>query len=282
MLRDQKGASVFGESAYLSAFSTWDALILNDYEGGLPLPRRMRVWFKELYQPPFIQLCPWIGPINESIISDIEILLNKHFDRIRFNSNIKLNHSYEKRPNIILDLNQSIDDLRSNYRSDLSKNLRKKKNDELTIVRNPAPVEQSISETVVMYIKAYGKMNLHLDEYAYSRFNDLMKIMAENEQLEHIKVYLEDQCLASAFFVKGHGRLHYVMGAPSKLGKKRNALSILIDHLIELYAETEYILDFEGSKIESVAKFFNSFGSETEYFYEYSITPNRFLKLFWK
>jgi hypothetical protein len=41
----------------------------------------------------------------------------------------------------------------------------------------------------------------------------------------------------------------------------------VIDSILKKYSETDYILDFEGSMIPGIARFFKSFGAkEEEYF----------------
>lgn len=44
-------------------------------------------------------------------------------------------------------------------------------------------------------------------------------------------------------------------------------MSFLIDHVIENNAESDYILDFEGSMIAKLASFFKSFGAQKEIYF---------------
>ena len=47
---------IFNNYDYLNAFCVWDALVLEDYAGAIPLPRMEKTGYLKLYQPPFIQI----------------------------------------------------------------------------------------------------------------------------------------------------------------------------------------------------------------------------------
>ena len=43
----------------------------------------------------------------------------------------------------------------------------------------------------------------------------------------------------------------------------------MLDSVIKQYANTNMVLDFEGSSIPSIESFYKSFGSDLEYYYNY-------------
>jgi hypothetical protein len=59
-------------------------------------------------------------------------------------------------------------------------------------------------------------------------------------------------------------RLYYLFAAPTILGRKQNITHFFIDGLIKRYAGSELILDFEGSMIPGVARFYKKWGSKVE------------------
>ena len=66
-------------------------------------------------------------------------------------------------------------------------------------------------------------------------------------------------------------RITYLIPVASAFGKKNGAATLLVDQIIKKYRHSHQILDFEGSMISGVAKFYESFGAVYEglsYFFE--------------
>lgn len=72
--------------------------------------------------------------------------------------------------------------------------------------------------------------------------------------------------LAMAFFLKKHGRIIFLVGNSTALGFKKQSMFFIMNHIIEQYSKQNIILDFEGSEIEGIARFYKGFGAETESF----------------
>ena len=53
----------------------------------------------------------------------------------------------------------------------------------------------------------------------------------------------------------------------SKEGKELRAMFFLIDQYIQMNAEKELTLDFEGSTLPGIARFFSGFGATPETYY---------------
>jgi len=75
-------------------------------------------------------------------------------------------------------------------------------------------------------------------------------------------------CLAGVILAIGKNRSHYILGASSAAGKKENALSFLIDHIICNGKSEIRVFDFEGSSIPSVKSYYETFGTIDEPFLE--------------
>ena len=72
-----------------------------------------------------------------------------------------------------------------------------------------------------------------------------------------------DELLAAAFFVRERNRLIYLFAAASPQGRRLSAPTLLLSHVIQEHAGTpELVLDFEGSIIPSIARFFANFGAQ--------------------
>ncbi len=70
------------------------------------------------------------------------------------------------------------------------------------------------------------------------------------------------ELLSASFWGVDGKRVYYLLGAPTDKGKKIGATYFLINHLVELYAGSNLLLDFEGSDISSVASFYRQFSPD--------------------
>jgi hypothetical protein len=68
--------------------------------------------------------------------------------------------------------------------------------------------------------------------------------------------------------IKTPKRLVHLIPVTTATGRTQGAMHFLIDQLVQQHAESDMILDFEGSSVESIARFYKSFGATEEHFYE--------------
>ena len=62
----------------------------------------------------------------------------------------------------------------------------------------------------------------------------------------------------------GKTRVIYLMSVSSSQGKEQRAMFRIVDELIRDYSGSNFSLDFEGSNIPSIARFFGGFGGRPE------------------
>lgn len=260
MVDHNMNGRVFVFSWFLSAFCKWDAIILGDYEAGIPLPVS-RLWgLRALLQPSFIQQCCWVGEMpNETGIKKIRQLIREHFIVVEFNSNLSLHSEVKKRDNLILDIsNPKI--VYGNYHKTLKKNLNK------SLKNHTISYQENAAQTIQFYRDAYGHVSKHLTNEVFDRLLELIQKKSSN--FINLHVFYNKEITASLLFAVGKDRLHYILGAPNRLGRKQNSLSVGIHDIITQPREERFILDFEGSSIPSVRNFYQSFGAVNEPFYE--------------
>lgn len=103
--------------------------------------------------------------------------------------------------------------------------------------------------------------------------NMLKKVM--NEAIPRKKGFIiglannEDKVLAMAFFLKNNYRITFLSGVSSAEGMKSKSMFMIINHIIESNCNQQLMLDFEGSSIESIARFYKGFGSTIETYYQW-------------
>jgi hypothetical protein len=72
---------------------------------------------------------------------------------------------------------------------------------------------------------------------------------------------------AAAFFIFAGKRVTYLNAVSNEQGKTTNAMHKIIDQFIQENAGRKLTLDFEGSIIEGIARFYKGFGAQLEQYY---------------
>ena len=256
-------SNVFCFSWYLDTFCEWDIVILDDYQGGIALPKSRKFGLRLLYQPNFIQKCVWFGEqLDPTNLEAVHRLIRGLFSLAHFNTNLQFG-DIKERTNLILDLTNDMSTIRKNYSRSLKRNL-KRCSDSLDIREG-----SKCSDVINLYRTVWGEFSPQLNDVDYGLLNDLVKKRPDN--FVCMTVYKDNECLAGALLVKGKNRLHYILGANSAAGKKENALSLLLDAVLNKHSSSHFIFDFEGSSIPSVKSFYETFGAVNEPFYELEI-----------
>lgn len=245
----------------------WDGLVEGDYESVFPLVWNNRLaGYKRLFQPQFCQQlglfsthvlsAPRMKAFLEAIPSEfryIDIYLNS-----RNFVSPKMNFETFQRPNYQLSLADSYDDIRKNYSTNLKRNLKKAAQHQLTFTTSIKP------ETLVTLFRTY--QGEHIPDMTDSSYHTLHRIMynALHRGLGFITGIqdADGELCAAAFFLSGHGKIINLLPSSSERGKELSAMHILLDVLIRNNAGRPAVLDFEGSAIPSIARFYKSFGAE--------------------
>lgn len=83
--------------------------------------------------------------------------------------------------------------------------------------------------------------------------------------------------VAAAFFLTTHQQSIYLAASSNAQGIEQSAMFLLIDTFIQNNAEKKLILDFEGSNMAGIARFYAGFGAEPKVYF--SVYQNRLPKL---
>lgn len=264
-IRHSTNHSPYALSEYLDALCpTWEALILGGYEMVMPLPVRKKYGILYLYQPFLI---PYLGVFGKSLsksITDqflqaipssvkwIDITLNPGCTFAEDNPNIPL------RTNFFLKLNQPYTLLRSNYRENHIRNLQRAQKTGLQTDRMVDPAEiYTIAESYL------GPKGLFPQENK-NAFISLMKRWIDQGFACPYGIRMQGRLLAAALFITFNKRAYYLLVGNHPDGKTLGASHALIDAFIQDHADGDWILDFEGSDIPSLAFFYQGFGSQKE------------------
>ena len=247
----------------------WDALIEDDYRAAFPIPWSKKYSVCYIHQPLFSnQLGVFSGgDISENKVHDFLKSIPAHFQYIEFGLNfqnkVSADNYYITTHKVqYVDLNKNYDALKNNYDENLRRNLRKAGNAGL-IVRPDVPAED-----VTNYFRR-GRGN-ELGHYSDEDYNTLTQLIetsiSKNAGFTLGAYYKNNSLVAAASFLLSHDRIIFLKGAPSAEGREVGAMHFIFDYVIKTNAEKNLVLDFGGSVIQNLARFYKSFGAD-EYLY---------------
>jgi len=255
---------LYARSFYLDCICSWGALVAEDYEYIMPLPKKNKLGLQYAYVPPLVGQLGIIGP--HPATTDLTNAFIRHIPRRFSLVDILLGEQtpaptlpgirITSRINYILSLNEEYANLWKNYSEDAKKNLRRSARHGLMPVFDQVPM----STVIGLYKAAYGEKNSHLAAKDYAMIARLGESCIEKGLGFTIGIVdSRDQLMAAAFLGKDDKRIYYLLGAPTGPGRRNSAIHCLIDQLIQRYAATDLTFDFEGSDIPSVAAFYRKF-----------------------
>lgn len=287
-IRKSINGNLYAFSWYLNIVSEgWNALVLNNYEAVMPLTHSSKMGISFLAQPLFAQQLGVFSTkgTNPEIVTDfisaipksfryVEINLNKYNVLASVTKGIRKNHNFE------LDLIFTHEQLFRKFSENTRRNIGKSINNGLRII----PKICSVNDFVKLIKNNVG---VKVESVPAEKYNDIKKIInfaLQNNFGEIIATYNQkDELVAAAFFIFSHKKAIYLFAASTEEGKEKRAMFLIIDEFIKKYSEKNLILDFEGSNIEGLARFYKGFGAtDCEYL---TIKQNRLpfpLKLFKK
>lgn len=269
---------MYGYTWYLdNVCDEWFGIVENEYESVFPVVWKYKkyIGYKEIYQPPLTQqlglfsmhVCSptrlkWFIDALPADIRRIDMQLN--FD----NSAVQALHQHEgwqvsTRPNFVLPLSRSYDDLAAAYNSNLRRKIRKCEKLGLFCTTDIRP-ETFVDEMRAFHLRA----RTGVKEAVYHAALRIIYACMHRGQGNIFVVYDEKkQFQAGVFLMFDGSRLVNLLNVSSEAGRQNDAMAFLIDNIIRTHAGQLKMVDFEGSAIEGVAQFYQSFGSIPQPYY---------------
>ena len=260
---------VYAFSWYLDIMcEEWEALIEGDYDSVFPLPAGEKYGINYLYQPFFTQQLGVFSTKKLDANKVHQFLKNipakyKYVD-ISLNTFNKISQGesleFIKKRNITyeLDLIVPYEKIFNNYSTNTKRNIKKADNNKLEIVKGLQPVE-----LIKLFRTNLGKTIKKIKPAHYKKLIRIITISIRYNIGEIYAVYTaKNNLCAAAFFITSHNKSIFLFSGINKQGKQNSAMFLLIDEFIKKKSEKNRILDFEGSNIEGIARFYRSFGSK--------------------
>jgi len=272
---------VYAHSWYLDRIcQKWDALICGDYLYIMPLVNNIKYGISYIYQPFFTQqLGVFSGlPTELAIVDQFLNAIPKQFRLTDMNLNIgntlkTSKFGFRNNTTYHLDLQPEISTIRAGYNSNTRRNVQKAILNKLSI----SPVND------IDFFLKFTQDNLQekspeIKSKHYLALRNVVNYALEHQLGEiHGAWNLDNNLVASVFFVTSNQKYIYLAASSNQAGIEQSAMFLLVDTFIEKNAGKKQILDFEGSNIPGVARFYAGFGARPETYY--SVHQNRLPKL---
>lgn len=257
--------TVYALSWFLDIVSPdWEALVADDYQSVMPLPAGKKYGISYILQPLFTQQLGVFtqGKLSENLIQQflenipskyrlVSINLNKYnkISPARFRVTKGINHE--------LELISPYAKLHHQYSTNIKRNLKKAEQAALVLYTNIQP------NLLIDLIR--DNVGQKLGSIKNGDYNTMRQIIAYAIAKGMGSIYgtmtKENTLCAAAFFLEYNRKAILLFNGSSDEGKKNNAMTLIIDHYIRSHSEKNLILDFEGSNIESLARFYKGFGA---------------------
>lgn len=259
---------IYAFSWYLDIMSpNWDALVLNDYEAVMPLTHRKKYFVSYLFQPFFTQQLGVFSRLDSQaiLVNDFLNHIPTKFKLIDIHLNEENSaDGLKQRKNFILPIDENYQTIYANYKSQAKRNIKKAK--ENNLYSQPLPYKNVID----FYIKNKGKETKGVRISDYDSLKKLYKTCNKNNTLLVTGIYSKQHgLLACATFLIYNDRVIFHMGTANQKGKKIGAMHFLIDCAISQLAGKNLFIDFEGSEIEGIERFYKSFGAFKKPYFKY-------------
>jgi hypothetical protein len=216
------------------------------------------------YMPMFVQQFAVYG-LKEKYSLLVEFLRSKYkYAELCLPQRKELNHTtlgIQPKTNFVLTLNSTYAALYSGYSKKHQASISKYKKNELTYTE---------ANDILPLLDIFRKEKA--DVFSGSQ----MKVLLENidriytaAKLKGVsKLYYatgDGQIVGGAFFLISETRIYYFFATSKKEESKFSGVSFgLLDYIIKEYAQSSYVLDFEGSDNTGIAHFFKGFGARNE------------------
>jgi hypothetical protein len=257
--------TLYPYSWYLDAVAeNWSALVADGYRFVMPLVWKRRAGIRYLYQPYYTQqlgVFSW-EPVDPSIITSMLAMLpgKYRFGTIHLNAGNRIGahppFSLAERTNFVLRMGPGYETLRAGYSENTRRNL-------LRAGAANNEVARDVTCRELVDFKRENDVIRRSDKQARWLVSLLQTIQAKGSG-EIYAVRDKGVLSAATFFGFSLTRAIYLVSASSGAGKENRSMFKLVDAFIRDHAGSDLLLDFEGSNIPGVARFFEGFGAGKE------------------
>ncbi|WP_158550052.1 GNAT family N-acetyltransferase [Runella aurantiaca] len=271
---------LYAYSWYLDTVSPdWKALVLTQngqWQAVMPLPCRQKWGLKVIQQPFFCQLLGIFAHLNVDFQEASNLLLSHLTTSFRyvsiytgrfaaqtvFPNSLKI----KKANNVVLPLHLPYAVLFQNYSNDRKTNLKRAQ-----LFGWQSKQSTDIEPIIQLFQKNHSSQIAGgVSEKAYDLLRKITAVLAQKKALRLVYATKDGRIEAGALFAIFENRIIYLFNAASPTGRKGNGRTWLIDKIIQEYAGTDFVFDFESPELPSIASFYQSFGGVEEIYTQFT------------
>lgn len=260
---------IYAKHIYLQHLAdNWSGLVMNDYTAVMPIIWRKKWGIRYAYDAPFIQQSGLFGTYSSD---DLKQAVAATMGYVKY-GDLYLNHTNKVQSflptarsatNLIIPLDLDYKTISQNYNNHLKSKLRKASTQSLQYLPG-----DDIELAVNTYRQLYAPRFPSVTAINYQRLMQVAK-----------QLFIQRQCfirsvtdkvnnlLAVALFLKDENRIYNILPSTTEEGRRVSAMHFLINNIIQEFAGTPLIFDFEGSDVPGIRAFYQSFGAANEPYY---------------
>ena len=261
-----RNGTLYASSWYLDITAPeWQLLATPDYSFVMPLPLKRKYGLPYILHPLLSQQLGLFSPekITPNILNEFLKKIPTVYCILQLNAgNLFERNDFQVRMNYLLDLSPNYREIKNRYHGNTNSNLKK-------TAKNHLAVDQTLNFESLLEI--FAEHSLHYTGAVLETAKRLVREADIRNQLRIRCVRKEEtgEILAGIFFFQWKNRFYYLFPVSSPEGKKLHAMRFLIDRFIAEWAGSNYMIDFEGSSVPSVAQFYQNFGAVAEMYPTY-------------
>lgn len=284
-MQDAQPLLPYALSWYLDAVAeNWDGLVYGDYEAVMPLTWFRKLGVKCLYQPYYCQQTGVfsITSLSQEVLRTFLYYCQQNYLYVGINLNSSNDYHddglrIKPKGNLLLKLDSSYDVLRKSYSENHRRNISKAQKNNLLF-----ETSSSGSAFVKFYLANINREKLKFKALHEKAIKKLVHTLLANGFGEiAVAKKTDGEWLSASLLIRYGGRIINIVNASANPGKTTGAAHFLFDNVIKHNINSGLILDFEGSSVPSVARFYEGFGAQEEIFYHFEhIVGRRLSQLF--
>jgi hypothetical protein len=240
----------------------WCALINDDYTVLVPLPVKRKLGISYIAQPCFTQQLGVfsITPLEGDLLKSYFNKIPKHFLKVYIQLNTE---NYIPMPELrhrityCLALKAPYEELYANFNPHHKRNINKA----LEICRQKNLVV-TISKDYKAFIENFrNTVGLKDDSLTKKDYDLMFRIISSSLGKIIICATKEGEILSGLFYLESRTKIVNLFNFTTSQGREDKAMYLILNNWIKEYSNQDKSLDFEGSEIKSIAKFYNGFGA---------------------
>lgn len=258
----------YGYSWYLDITApNWEGLVYGDYQAVMPLTSRRKWGMNLLLQPLYTQQLGIFSskPIQDETAGEFFSFIKSRYRLIVVNLNYSnpyenqlTGFEYKMQVSHNLSLDSDYSNLAANYSENHRRNIRKAEKEELQFVQL-----QSVDEYLKVFRDELSKRLSLIDSKNEAKMAHLMNSLMQKGYGELYGVTNQAGDLLSTMFILQSASVFiYLFASATKEGRALGASHFIVDRFIQDKSNSQTgLLDFEGSMIEGIARFYKGFGA---------------------